>query len=1015
VPVTVHIPIRVRVDADALTASDSGAIDEIGAALAAAAGRALVSSRAVVVDSRGGYLGLCVDEPVFTWTGDRLDRVPRHTRRLLEARLRAVVLRRAEETLIGDRRETPVPEVIPANPAEPIDRRRYWAPAGYYALPSYDRQGKTVLVQTANNNVTPADPPAPEVLDWATVYDLEELLGLIPEVLAERNRQPPQSGLLGFIFLSPDGYLWIHILKFDGGKPEHYWDAPVDLRLPKWDQDKRDVVYVPTPVRPVGTFKLTGRGGAGSGTPAAKQILDQYLRENMLPLLAKTAPVDLAPDQLEAKFAKVSHEIFDEMSRKQQGTIHFAQLSLPMGDQILLVGAPAPTGTIEIIPIAEWVAPRRKGSRRGAGASAGAKSKKGAVDRSILQRAQGGESEAQLLLLGATPDGKGSIYPKSSGFLLGDLSWEPFEGEPSVDDLGEDGKLLRELMERIARRLSIVGWTPYAGRFLINAAIVMGARAYSVQAEAIGADSTPVGGFAAVAGMAARGNFGRFDFAPKPTKAMALYKYILATAPWLHLLYNAVGQVFTSDAHAAQVARVTAGLPHWLGHLREEYRPALVEACGWIFIYACQATMLQLLDASRRSIDRRWEIREPYSRFFYRTIMTQLSEEADLIRLRDALARAIAKAPEGQKVSSTNVSFAEKWETYPVGLNFRLGMQKDFDRQIQIANQLQRTGIYEGAIVYKGDEPAIGDRYGSAWTLTELDLAMQARHSTAMALDPLVNHFLHEHALHDAFRYTPAQTHDALVELLRTMRQKNAETRFETLWKKTYAFEKGRIVEISDVNNPQYIPHTNVAGFDLQGIHLIVWQELAPELGTDQTLDEAIAALFASQLGFASLKHGGEFVGLALLAVLCPPLAELVMAAQAIAGYAEAKELEGFYQSFVDPEQLVSWADVQAELFVAKVTLAITFLPMGGKIVRSYMPRSRALLQRGLKKELFGGIREELRALARRMAAELQANLMAAFVVEMGKNYIIQAALETILTPIIAEVQRQASLPAYRQ
>ena len=139
------------------------------------------------------------------------------------------------------------------------------------------------------------------------------------------------------------------------------------------------------------------------------------------------------------------------------------------------------------------------------------------------------------------------------------------------------------------------------------------------------------------------------------------------------------------------------------------------------------------------------------------------------------------------------------------------------------------------------------------------------------------------------------------------------------------------------------------------------------------------------------------------------------MAAQAIAGYAEAKELEGFYQSFVDPEQLVSWADVQAELFVAKVTLAITFLPMGGKIVRSYMPRSRALLQRGLKKELFGGIREELRALARRMAAELQANLMAAFVVEMGKNYIIQAALETILTPIIAEVQRQASLPAYRQ
>jgi hypothetical protein len=238
----------------------------------------------------------------------------------------------------------------------------------------------------------------------------------------------------------------------------------------------------------------------------------------------------------------------------------------------------------------------------------------------------------------------------------------------------------------------------------------------------------------------------------------------------------------------------------------------------------------------------------------------------------------------------------------------------------------------------------------------------------------------------------------------------NEETTNDTLNGTGYAFEKGKITEISDVNDPQYIPSHPVAGYDLQGIHFIAWQELTGDVGSDPIFADAIDAVFARELGFRSLKSFGEFVGITLLSVVCAPLAEVVMVAQAIAGQIEAEKLVAFYQSFIDPEQLISWGDVQAE-----VMLVLTLVPTGNSILRSVFPRARALLERGLKGEFRAAIREEMHALYRGMAQELKKDLMSAFVKEMGKNLLIMTALEKVMSPLIAEVQRKASLPAYRQ
>jgi hypothetical protein len=246
------------------------------------------------------------------------------------------------------------------------------------------------------------------------------------------------------------------------------------------------------------------------------------------------------------------------------------------------------------------------------------------------------------------------------------------------------------------------------------------------------------------------------------------------------------------------------------------------------------------------------------------------------------------------------------------------------------------------------------------------------------------------------------------------MLDKNEETTNDTLNKTGYAFEHGRIVEIADANDPQYIPSHPVAGYDLQGIHLVAWQQLSGDVGSDPILADAIDAAFSRELGFRALKSFSEFVGITLLAVVCAPLAEVVMVAQAVAGQIEASKLEGFYQSFIDPDQLVSWADVQAEVFVARFMLIITLVPTGSSILRGVAPRARRLFERGLKGELRAAVRQEMRALYMGMAQELKKDLMSAFVKELGKNYLVMTALEKVMSPVIAEVQRKASLPAYR-
>src|SRR5262245_57755735 len=128
-PVSVRVPIRLRVDPDALTYGSSELDDALSAALVRALRRAHDETA-----KRPDALAEEFDEPTFSWSGEGLTLVDASTRERLEALVREVAAR--GPTAIAWR--PPSASRVGGVASETADRSRLDAFASLYELPSYN-------------------------------------------------------------------------------------------------------------------------------------------------------------------------------------------------------------------------------------------------------------------------------------------------------------------------------------------------------------------------------------------------------------------------------------------------------------------------------------------------------------------------------------------------------------------------------------------------------------------------------------------------------------------------------------------------------------------------------------------------------------------------------------------------------------------------------------------------------------------------------------------------------------
>jgi hypothetical protein len=474
---------------------------------------------------------------------------------------------------------------------------------------------------------------------------------------------------------------------------------------------------------------------------------------------------------------------------------------------------------------------------------------------------------------------------------------ERYLDEPSLEELGPAADELRRQMADIAPALGLVP-SPWAGGFAMAAARALRYRAHEI----------------AEADLRREGKPAKTTATPKGDGNVRLVEFEAYDSQAVFDLQRLAGQIAPLRRFSEEIARVYRAhrsdqwtgpaFSHWLLRFSIDFHSTLHWSVANEFMSMCRILLMQLLVASRAQIEAR---KAPvYAELFERLIRPRLEDVASLQMLREQLELFIFKIP----------------NTYPraaYGETYTLPVPSDWYAARRGLGEALKGGPFhdvvesvgKGTIETRGYQAAIRDTHGRLWSMDDLDRAAIAARGVAEAVDPFVKQLTDLPEIVERFRASsdPAKT---LAALINEMAAKNEEQRHKVLYEPEYAFKAGRLVPGRDLV--------------LRGIHEVADKKLAPAARDDESYREGVRLLVATGVGRQDLIQFVEFAGITLIAVVCPPLGVVAGVAAAAYHYSEASEREELYEALIDPEKVMSWAEVEAEMFAAKLGLALSFL-----------------------------------------------------------------------------------------
>ncbi len=557
----------------------------------------------------------------------------------------------------------------------------------------------------------------------------------------------------------------------------------------------------------------------------------------------------------------------------------------------------------------------------------------------------------------------GAVYP---GGERDAAVCDPFLGEPVLAELGSASDAVVAAMGRLADVLDMPPCR-YAGAFGLNAAAMLAARADDVGGYAAWLGE---GGFLEPVEANVQANLQSLAFRPTASPGIQYMRRLATVVPpltdyallvcRLYARYpNAIEGMFHGDAQG------------WSVQFLYEVGKYVARSVGVIFGQTCRILFLQLLQASRDTIaeHRRPENIGRYESVFAQIVVPQLQHVNALMTLRSRLDSQIYAElhPGGDEFGGVSIADA--------GPEF-------------VPDKLGWT-------------TAIKDADGKEWTVEQLDRAIALRRGAAEAIDPIVKQFTD---LPDVMRKMGPDGRNAphvLYETFNEMLENNAEQVGKARDSWLYAFRAGKIHEAMPGESPPGVEYV------LQGIHLQAHQQIAEFFGNTAYYANGVNRLFSGEEAWAEFKGFIEFAGIVLLSVVCPPLGTAVGIAAAAYHLHEAHERESLYRALIDPDEIVSWGEVQAELFAARLGLALAFIPDAITVAKAGFTGARVAAKEGLlagSRAAVALVRDE--ALAA-MQQALRRGLIEAFVTECVKAELINALIERALTPILEEYEAE--------
>ena len=1038
-PVTVHVPIRLRVSPADLR--DGGVrVDDL---LAEGLARALARSRDVAVAPRGSYMQVRFHPPEISWGGAGVNAIGDALRRTTEARVARVVEAAVAASGISALADAAwrAPEVLPANPSEALDRRRTIATGGAYVVPSYgDGDGtpgrRVIYLEDLAAAQAASAALLPGTAGLFVRYTSEEALREALTYVAGRyleNRPVPGTGRIGGIYTrSYRGATtyWAYVATVSltsGGVAlgSRIADWPIGSPGQSHLGDRGETEgQVRIRMEPYGAYFLSSfRRGEGQDAfreawvAVNRDIVSGRAQEIVARLANEghTVALDEVEAALEAGIERLAREMAGDWAPWMGG---LANLQHPNGGTThAWLHKDLPDETVTLLPLIEIgeappARPPGDGSggdgaggdgaggdggqgSGGNGSGSGSGATPGTGGGGDVDGEPAGAGPAPIAVTGeaGAAGGPGRRWPVRGG--LGEvieLDFGPFKGEPSVDELGRFGQTLWRLIQRIAYRLDMPT-CKYAAAFSIAAEQMLRVRASGVASYAVGQPS-------ASAPVENRGgNLGEVQFEPLPSPAIQFMRHLGATTPIITQLVHLIDRGYTLPQFAAHFTGSYRNDPMlWLLRFHEALTPEIKESVARIYQYTCQIVLLQLLRHSREQIQLRLTNFDRYFPLFEQLITAFLANQAELERLRGELVAFRANFSPTAVVQEAYHSWRAARRAFSTSLS---------DQVLNLSDLVTPNRGPSALISRRADgEWVIADDAGRSWTMAELEQAIALRNGTAQALDPLVEQIADMESVVVLFREHPQLSRVYLRSLLDEMLANNTDQTERVTREVMYAFRASKIRE--DLAQ-RTVPGTSVA---LQGVHLLAHEAIGDAFAGDMHYSLGLDWAFGVEQGREMLLSFFEFTGTLLLAVVCPPAAFLVGVGVAAAHYHAASVQEELYQSLIDPELVLSRADVELDLFLGELELALSIIPDAGTIIRGAVSGGRTIARQGLRAGLRSVGRRLTREIFVSMVRQLKDGLVRALVRELVTQEVVGAVVQQIIEPVVAIVYREHSFGA---
>jgi hypothetical protein len=550
---------------------------------------------------------------------------------------------------------------------------------------------------------------------------------------------------------------------------------------------------------------------------------------------------------------------------------------------------------------------------------------------------------------------------------------KPYLGEPALDQWPGDRDHLAKLIGEIATRLEMPQGS-YVGSFAIIATQEIGR-----QTEGLGV----IGG----------GTRGR----QAELRRLAEVSVLVTT-----LAAAYVDAMYSSDRAKTLPCPVAGHSGQWALHFHELFFRVRRAAVGGLFVSACQDVLLEVLEKSLFELDRRLDPANfaQYMRFTRALLVIVLSRSVELEDLRRRI--GAAKAQDGNP--------ALAWRAPNL---VHTGWRRASAEVVAAIRDAAPDSSPAGAVVVLDGKYWAKDASGHWWNDDQLAFAIGSARDEAFLIDPFLEKIKDlsdvvtrlkdaqrrddEHSERQGGAVTEAVDAE-FAAVLREVRRENLE--------RTARVRRDRSIALGLASFAE--DRTDEIGARLTGIHRLADQRLRPMFAYQAVYVDALHELAAAELGKADLLEFFNVVGLTFLAVFCPPAAVLIGADLAFGALATAYEHRGIQRALLGGDEVITKAQVEAELWVAWIGAALAFLPLVKPLARGTAGVVRLALPGAERRAAaVAAIRLAKAEAAHVFALVTAEDLLSAFLREAVKGYVLNlvlsAAIDRFVTAVVSE------------